>query len=111
MDNRFNWDRLEWDAVTDRIRRKVFHGANCSIVLVELNEDAPVHTHHHEQLTTILSGSGEFMVGGEGVLVGPGDMLHMPPHMPHGVRIVDAPLVVTDTFVPCREEFAASKRI
>lgn len=56
------------------------------------------HVHHNEQLVIVLSGRLRLDVGEDGtpVELGPGDMMRLPPHTPHGgealedCRILDA---------------------
>ena len=113
MFTHMGWDELGWNPVMEGIRRKVIHGAGMTIVLVELGPgvNAAVHTHHHEQFTHVISGSGEFNVDGKPVRVKQGDLLYFPSELPHGVVVdPDEPLVVFDIFTPQRDEFAASTK-
>lgn len=56
------------------------------------------HSHHNEQLVLVLEGRVRLYLGEDGtpVELGPGDMLLVPSHMPHGgealedCRLVDA---------------------
>ena len=44
------------------------------------------HSHASEQVYVILRGEGKMTVGGEERLVGEGDLIHIPPHIPHGIE-------------------------
>ncbi|MEM9062517.1 MAG: cupin domain-containing protein [Pseudomonadota bacterium] len=56
------------------------------------------HSHHNEQLVIVLEGRVRLDVGDEAtpVELGPGDLLRLPPHVPHGgealedCRLIDA---------------------
>ncbi len=107
-----NWDTLNWIQVDPKVRRKVLHAQTCTAALVELSPGAPLglHSHPHEQLSTIRSGSAEFILGDETLRVGPGDVLRIPPGLEHGVKVLgDVPVTILDFFVPRREDFTASE--
>ena len=62
-------------------------GAPCSVHRVSLSGDAEVH--YHNKLTecyVILEGSGEMILDDECVLVGPGDVVYIPPGTRHALR-------------------------
>jgi quercetin dioxygenase-like cupin family protein len=44
------------------------------------------HTSTQEAVVQILSGECEFVLGGESHNLKPGDLVFMPPHLPHSVR-------------------------
>lgn len=56
------------------------------------------HSHHNEQVVIVLSGRVQLYVGtdAEPVALGPGEMMLLPPNMPHGgealedCRLIDA---------------------
>ncbi len=107
-----NWDKLSWIEVEPKVRRKVLHAATCTVALVELSPGAPLglHSHPHEQFSTIRGGTAEFILGDEALRVGPGDMLRIPPGLEHGVNVLgDVPVIILDFFVPKREDFTASE--
>lgn len=68
----------------------------------EPHSEAPVHTHDEEQMGMVLSGSGDFELDGETRRVGPGDVYHAPPGVPHGLRAGAEGCVVLDVFSPPR---------
>ncbi len=53
-----------------------------------------MHTHPHEQFSVLLQGRLRLTVGGEVREIGPGDMWHAPPNVPHGGEIVGEEAVV-----------------
>ena len=105
-----NWNELEWDEVMPGMKRKVQHAGAFTMVLVELapNLNVPVHAHPHEQATLVQEGLLHFSVQGETRLVGPGDVIRIPPDAEHGVVVQDQPARLIDIFAPPRGEFPAS---
>lgn len=73
---------------------------------VNLREGAlvPLHHHVHEQTTTLVSGQLLFRMGGEDIVLNPGEMLRIPPHLPHEVTaLMDS--VAIDWFAPVRDDW------
>ena len=55
----------------------------------------PPHHHQAEEIYAVLAGSAFFSRGDDApALRGPGDVLYHAPHMPHGLRTADEPLVL-----------------
>lgn len=68
---------------------------------------APVHSHPHEQLTYVASGSITLTVAGVDHTLRAGDSMLLRGNIPHGVT-TDEPAVLLDTFTPPREDFLAT---
>lgn len=64
----------------------------------------PIHEHMHEQMTYILSGQLEMEVDGVKHILNAHDVLLIPPHTPHGGRIVEDTKLI-DSFSPVREDY------
>jgi len=80
-------------------------GERMSIQHVHMEPGAlvPEHSHEHEQVGYITSGSGVFVVDGEEFPVGPGDSYHLPSDEPHSLENTgDEPLDGIDVFGPPR---------
>jgi len=73
-----------------------------SYVTIEPHGVAPVHVHTEEQLGVVVSGSCEFELDGVTRTLGPGDLYHAPPGVPHGARTGDEACVIVDLFSPPR---------
>ena len=55
----------------------------------------PPHRHQAEEIYAVLAGSAFFSRGDDApALRRPGDVLYHAPHMPHGLRTADEPLVL-----------------
>lgn len=114
MQDIYNWRKLSWIEVEPGVRRKVIQAETCTIALVELSPDAPIgmHSHPHEQFSTIQGGNAEFILGRESYPVGPGDVIRIPPDLKHGVRVLgDTPVTLLDFFTPKRKDFTASQTV
>lgn len=64
----------------------------------------PEHSHPNEQIALILSGALEFRVDGESVIVRAGEILIIPPNVPHSaVALEDTEDI--DFFAPPRQDW------
>jgi quercetin dioxygenase-like cupin family protein len=66
--------------------------------------DAP-HSHPHEQVTYVASGSLIFFVDGEPFHLETGDLIAVPPDVPHCIQTLSDHVRLVDTFNPIREDF------
>jgi len=90
------------------VRRQILAcGERAMVVRIEIDKDAevPMHTHPHEQIGYIASGSFRFTIGDETRDLEPGDGYAIPPHVPHGGIGIKDGTVAVDTFSPPREEY------
>lgn len=89
-------------------RRILAHAGSLMAVEVSFDKGAigPIHSHPHEQLTSVLSGVFEFTIGDEAQVVRQGDTLYKRPHILHGCVCLEAGKLL-DTFTPVREDFLA----
>ncbi|MCG8467082.1 MAG: cupin domain-containing protein [Gemmatimonadetes bacterium] len=103
------WDDMEYEPVTDRIRRRLVTGDRAMIAQVFLEEGAvvPTHSHENEQFTYILEGALRFWLGEDGseeLVVRSGEVLHIPSHVPHKAEALEDTLDV-DVFCPPRQDW------
>jgi unsaturated pyranuronate lyase len=64
----------------------------------------PEHSHHNEQVTYILEGKLRFTFSDEEVDVAAGEVLTIPPHLPHRAEALEDTLDV-DIFHPPRQDW------
>lgn len=64
----------------------------------------PEHAHENEQITYILEGKLRFTLGAETVDVGAGEVLTIPPNLPHAAEALEDTVDV-DVFTPPREDW------
>lgn len=91
----FRWDEIALEKVTEMISRKVVRGERETLAQVYLKRGTlvPLHAHDDEQMTYVLQGALQSLVGGEEVRVEEGEVLLVPAGVPHQVVALD------DTFV------------
>lgn len=64
------------------------------IVTYQLGEGPPPHFHpNEEQFILMLQGKLNMVLGEESRLIGPGDLVHIPRHTMHGIKVVEGPAV------------------
>jgi quercetin dioxygenase-like cupin family protein len=73
-------------------------------VLLKKGGHVPMHQHHNEQITYILEGALRFVVGGKEVVVRAGEVLCIPPHVPHEAFALED-TVDLDIFNPPRQDW------
>jgi quercetin dioxygenase-like cupin family protein len=91
----YRWDEIALEKVTEMVSRKVVRGMHEMVTQVYLKRGAlvPLHAHAEEQMTYVLQGALQFVVGGEHVRVEEGELLHIPGGTAHQAVALD------DTFV------------
>lgn len=98
---------IEFEELGNGVKRKILaHGGNMMAVEVHFEEGAvgALHSHPHEQVTYVLSGVFEFIIGDETHIVQAGDTLYKKPEIIHGCVCKKAG-VLLDTFTPQRLDF------
>jgi quercetin dioxygenase-like cupin family protein/ribosomal protein S18 acetylase RimI-like enzyme len=71
----------------------------------------PLHSHPHEQVGMVYSGTARLKIGDEERIVKRGDFYCIPANVPHGDTCFgDEPFVMFDIFHPVREDFIAKVR-
>ena len=102
----YEWKAMEQEQMNPGFGRKAIHGANLTIARLELKRGCkvPEHSHVNEQVSMVESGLLKFFIGGKEQMVGAGEVLVIPPHLPHGVEVMEDSVVV-DVFSPLREDW------
>ena len=100
---------LSLKPIWDKIGARVISGERLSLAVVELDPDAVAreHSHEHEQLGMVLSGSMRFRVGDETRELGPGETWTIPSNVEHEATAGPDGAVVIDVFAPVRQEWEA----
>jgi quercetin dioxygenase-like cupin family protein len=104
-----NWEAMPKEQLNDDIQRRLITGDNMMIahVYIKAGGVVPMHSHHNEQITYILDGALKFLLGenqDEEVIVRAGEVLVIPPHLPHSATALEDTLDV-DVFNPPREDW------
>jgi quercetin dioxygenase-like cupin family protein len=100
------WQEMEWEVVTPGLSRKIITGVNVMSAQVRLDKGTvvPEHAHRNEQITYLLQGALEFHVPGEQFQLHAGQVLVIPPDVPHRVVALE-PSLVLDNFSPIRQDW------
>lgn len=103
------WDDMEQETVTPKITRRLVTGDKMMIaqVLLEKGAVVPMHSHHNEQVTQVLSGALRFWLHSEDaepIDVRAGEVLHIPAHVPHRAEALEDTVDV-DIFSPPRQDW------
>ncbi len=100
------WNDIEVEPLNALIGRQMIVGTNVMVARVLLKKGAkvPLHSHHNEQVTYILEGALHFFIDGREITVYAGEVLCIPPHMPHeAIALEDT--VDLDIFNPPRQDW------
>lgn len=82
------------------------HGTNHTFGFVELKagSSVPIHQHIHEQITYIIEGQLDMIIGGVACSLTAGTYHIIPTNTPHSA-IAKTDCIVIDTFASVREEY------
>ena len=97
---------MEMEQLNDKLSRQMISGENATISQLLLKKGAvvPRHSHVNEQYSWIISGSLKFVFDDREILVGAGDILLIPPNVPHSAVALEDTVDV-DIFAPRREDW------
>jgi quercetin dioxygenase-like cupin family protein len=100
------WSSVELEELKPLLHRQLIVGQNIMVARVLLQKGAlvPEHSHHNEQVTYILEGALKFWIDGRVIVVKAGEVLTIPPHMPHQAEALED-TVDLDIFNPPREDW------
>lgn len=100
------WNTVEIEDLNPLLQRHFIVGQNMMLARVLLKKGCivPEHSHHNEQITYILDGALKFWIDGKEIVVNAGEVLTIPPHMPHKAEAL-ADTVDLDVFNPPREDW------
>lgn len=101
-----------WEVWSDLVPLDVIPGLHFQPVLgeklmvnfirFEPNSEAALHWHDEEQIAFVLEGEFEFTVASETRTMRRGDIVVIPPNVPHGARTYDNECLQVDVFHPPR---------
>ena len=100
------WKNVEREKLNDLIDRQMVVGDKIMMAHVIMKKGAhvPKHYHHNEQVTYILEGALKFAIDGKEIVVHAGEVLCIPPNMPHEAWALEDTLDL-DVFTPPREDW------
>ena len=100
------WSDVELEHLNPQLDRQMITGEKLMIARVLLKKGVivPEHSHENEQLTYILEGALKFWIDGREIVVHAGEVLCIPPHMPHKAQAMED-TVDLDVFYPPRQDW------
>ena len=101
-----NLDQQEEKELVPGFHVKFVHTSNMTFAYWRIEEGAalPDHSHHHEQVVNLIEGEFEFTLDGETRNLKPGEIIVVPPNVPHCGKAV-TPCRIIDVFHPAREDY------
>ncbi len=103
------WDDIPMETVNPSMRRQIITGELMTVARIYFKEGflVPMHSHHNEQITQVISGVLKFRLGKDGdeaIDVGPGQVIVIPANLPHEARVV-GDVVEMDMWAPRRDDW------
>ena len=101
-----SWKTMEVEKLNDTISRQMISGENATLSQLLLKRGAvvPRHSHMNEQYSWIISGALRFIFDDREIVVGAGEVLLIPAHVPHSAVAMEDTVDV-DFFAPRREDW------
>ncbi len=100
------WHTVDLEDLNPLLQRQFVVGRDIMVARVLMKKGCiiPLHSHYNEQFTYILEGALKFWVDGKEIVVNAGEVLTIPPHMPHKAEaLLDT--VDLDVFNPPRADW------
>jgi quercetin dioxygenase-like cupin family protein len=100
------WNEIELEKLNPLLDRQFVVGKEIMLARVLLKKGCvvPMHQHENEQVTYILEGALKFLVDGKEVVVSAGEVLCIPPNVPHQAEALED-TVDLDVFNPPRQDW------
>src|SRR3981081_1808006 len=100
------WNSVEVESLNPLLGRHFVVGQNIMLARVLLKKGCivPEHSHPNEQLTFIAEGALKFWIDGKVIVVNAGEVLTIPPNMPHKAEALEY-TVDLDVFTPPRADW------
>lgn len=104
----FRWEDIPPERMNTHIDRQFVVGTDTMLARIVLRKGAhvPRHAHHNEQISIIMTGALRFVLPDREVVVRSGEMLCLPPNLPHEAFALED-TVNLDVFNPPRQDWIA----
>lgn len=101
-----SWNDVEVEEMNPLLGRQLIVGHQVMLARVLLKKGCivPLHSHVNEQLSYILEGALKFYIDGKEIVVRAGEVLTIPPNMPHKAEAMED-TVDLDIFNPPRADW------
>jgi quercetin dioxygenase-like cupin family protein len=100
------WDDIELEQLNPQIARHFVVGEQVMLARILLKKGAvvPRHSHVNEQITWVQAGALQFDLDGRTVVVRAGEVLCIPPNLPHEALALEDTVDI-DVFTPPRADW------
>ena len=100
------WSKVELETLNPLLQRQLVTGTGVMLARILLKKGCvvPLHSHHNEQLSYVIDGALRFTIEGKNTVVRAGEVLTIPPYVPHLVRAL-RDTVSLDIFHPPRMDW------
>jgi quercetin dioxygenase-like cupin family protein len=100
------WQDLPLERLNPLIERHFVVGEQVMLarILLKKGAEVPRHRHHNEQVTWVIEGALQFTIEGREVVVRAGEVLCIPPHLPHAAVALEDTVDI-DVFTPPRADW------
>lgn len=100
------WSKVELETLNPLLQRQLVTGTNVMLgrILLKKGCVVPLHSHHNEQLSYVMEGALKFTIYGKHTIVHAGEVLTIPPHVPHLVKALRDSITL-DVFHPPRMDW------
>lgn len=100
------WSEIAPEQMNPLTTRQYVVGSNIMLARIVLKKGAvvPRHHHFHEQVSHVVEGALSFRMDGTEQIVRAGEILCIPPHLPHEVTALEDS-VALDIFYPPRQDW------
>ena len=101
-----SWNEVEREILSPVFERQLIvgHEVMLSRILLRKGCIVPLHSHANEQISYILEGALKFWIDGKEIVVRAGEVLTIPPNMPHKAEALEDTLDL-DIFHPPRADW------
>jgi len=101
---------VEKSTIGEERTRYLAHAKNLMMTVIDFEDGPcdtpdPPHSHPHEQITYVAEGELIFFLDKEEMRLEEGDIVVIPPGVPHSVQPLSRLVRLVDTFTPLREDF------
>lgn len=100
------WADIPPEQMNPLVTRQFVTGVNTMLARIVLRQGAhvPLHSHLNEQISHIIEGAARFVLDGNEIVAKAGEIVCIPPHMPHEVIALED-TVALDIFNPPRQDW------
>jgi len=100
------WQQLDREIVNPLFERQLIVGKDVMLARILLRKGCvvPLHSHVNEQLSYVLEGAMKFWIDGKEIVLRPGEVLTIPPNMPHRAEALEDTIDL-DIFHPPRTDW------